>query len=57
MVVKMEGSEDAVEAAMEAGIKAARDRGRYITSKLIARLSEDAEWFASLDATGHHKLR
>ena len=57
MVVKMEGSEDAVEAAMEAGIKAARDCGRYITSKLIARLSEDAEWFARLDATAHDKLR
>lgn len=57
MVVKMEGDEAAVEAAMNAGIRTAKDRGLYITSKLIARLSEDAEWFAHLDATGHDALR
>lgn len=57
MVVKMEGNEGAVESAMQAGIDAAKQRNCYITSKLIARLSEDAEWFAHLDATGHDKLR
>lgn len=57
MVVKMEGTEGAVEAAMQAGIETAKSRGLYITSKLIARLSPEAEWFAHLDATGHDKLR
>lgn len=57
MVVKLEGSEDAVEAAMQAGIRVAKDRGLYITSKLIARLSDEAEWFAHLDATGKDPLR
>ena len=57
MVVKFEGDVAAVEAGMQAGIKEAKDRGLYITSKIISRQSEDMEWFAHLSALGKDKLR
>ena len=57
MVVKCEGSVAAVEAAVEAGIGEAKDRGLYITSRIISRQSEDMEWFAHLSALGKDKLR
>ncbi len=57
MVVKFEGDVAAVEAGMDAGVKEAKDRGLFITSKIISRQSEDMEWFAHLSALGKDKLR
>ena len=57
MAIKVEGSAAAVEAAVAAGKVEAERRGLYITHKIIARQSEQIEWFARLDATGRDKLR
>jgi microcompartment protein CcmL/EutN len=57
MVVKMEGTAAAVEAAMEAGIDEAKKRDLYITSHMIAGQSPEIEWFAHLNALGRDKLR
>ena len=45
------------EAAVEAGKAEAEKRGLYITHKIIARQSEEIEWFAQLSALGKDKLR
>ena len=57
MAVKAEGSAAAVEAAVAAGKAEAEKRDLYITHKVIARQSEDIEWFARLNALGKDKLR
>ena len=57
MAVKVEGSAAAVEAAIAAGRAEAEKRGLYITHKIIARQSEEIEWFARLNALGKDKLR
>ncbi len=57
MAVKVEGTAAAVDAAIAAGKAAAEERGLYITHKVIARQSEDIEWFARLSALGKDKLR
>ncbi len=57
MAVKIEGDVGAVEAAIEAGKAEAEKRNLYITHKVIARQSEDIEWFARLSALGKDKLR
>ena len=57
MVVKFEGDVAAVESGMEAGIAEAKERGLYMTSKIMSRQSEDMEWFAHLSALGKDKLR
>ena len=57
MAVKAEGSAAAVEAAVAAGTAEAEKRDLYITHKVIARQSEDLEWFARLNALGKDKLR
>ncbi len=57
MAIKVEGDAASVEAAIEAGKEEAEKRGLYITHKIIARQSEDIEWFAHLSALGRDKLR
>ncbi len=57
MVVKFMGNAGAVESAMQAGIAEAESRGLYITSKLIAGLDDQVQWFADMTATGRDKLR
>ena len=57
MAIKVEGSAAAVEAAIAAGKEEAEKRELYITHKVIARQSEDIEWFARLNALGKDKLR
>ena len=57
MAVKIEGDAAAVTAAIEAGKREAEKRELYITHKVIARQSEDIEWFARLSALGKDKLR
>ena len=47
----------AVEAAIQAGKAEAEKRELYICHKVIARQSEDIEWFARLSALGKDKLR
>ena len=47
----------AVTAAIEKGKAEAEARELYITHKVIARQSEDIEWFARLSALGKDKLR
>ena len=54
MVVKIEGDVAAVEAATMAGVDEAKKRGMYITHKIIARQSEEIEWFARLNALGRN---
>ena len=57
MAVKIEGSAAAVDAAILVGKAEAEKRELYITHKVIARQSEDIEWFARLSALGKDKLR
>ncbi|MBE6583474.1 MAG: BMC domain-containing protein [Ruminococcaceae bacterium] len=57
MVVKFQGNAGAVQSAMDAGVKEAKRRGLYITSKMIAGLDDQVQWFADLTATGRDKLR
>jgi len=57
MAIKIEGSAAAVNAAIEKGKAEAEARELYITHKVIARQSEDIEWFAKLNALGKDKLR
>ena len=57
MVVKFMGNAAAVQSAHDAGVAEAQRRGLYITSKLIAGLDEQVDWFANLTATGKDKLR
>ena len=61
MAIKVEGSAAAVEAAVQAAVEAgkaeAEKRDLYICHKVIARQSEDIEWFAHLSALGKDKLR
>lgn len=57
MAIKVEGDAAAVEASVAAGKREAEKRGLYITHKVIARQSEDIEWFARLNALGKDKLR
>ena len=57
MAIKAEGSAAAVEAAVAAGKAEAEKRELYITHKVIARQSEEIEWFAHLSALGKDKLR
>ena len=57
MAIKVEGDAAAVEASVAAGRAEAEKRGLYITHKVIARQSEDIEWFARLSALGKDKLR
>lgn len=57
MIVKFEGDAGAVQSALEAGVAEAKQRGLYITSKLNAGFSSEAEWFAHLSALGKDKLR
>ena len=56
MVVKFEGGAAEVAAALEAGKAEAEKRNLYIASRIIARQSEDIEWFARLNALGKDKL-
>jgi microcompartment protein CcmL/EutN len=57
MVVKFMGNAGAVQAAHDAGVAEAERRGLYITSKVIAGLDDQVQWFADLTATGKDKLR
>ena len=57
MAIKVEGSAAAVEAAVVAGKREADARGLYICHRVIARQSDDIEWFAHLSALGRDKLR
>ena len=57
MAIKIEGAASAVESAIVAGKAEAEKRDLYITNKVIARQSEEIEWFAHLSALGKDKLR
>ena len=57
MVVKFQGNAGAVQSALDAGVEEAKQRGLYITSKVIAGLDDQVQWFADLTATGKDKLR
>ena len=57
MVVKFMGDAGAVQSAHDAGVAEAERRGLYITSKVIAGLDDQVQWFADLTATGRDKLR
>ena len=57
MIVKFEGEAGAVRAALEAGVEEAKRRDLFITAKVNAGFSPEAEWFAHLSALGRDKLR
>jgi microcompartment protein CcmL/EutN len=57
MAIKIEGDAAAVEAAIQAGKEEAEKRELYIIHKVIAKQSEEIEWFARLSALGKDKLR
>ena len=57
MVVKFMGNAGAVESALQVGVDEAKRRGLYITSRVIAGLDDQVDWFANLTATGKDKLR
>ena len=57
MIVKFEGTADAVKSALEAGVAEAKKRDLFIVAKVNAGFSEEAEWFSHLSALGKDKLR
>ena len=57
MVVKFMVNAGAVQSALDAGVAEAERRGLYITSKMIAGLDDQVQWFADLTATGKDKFR
>ena len=57
VTVVVEGEVSAVRAALEAGKAEAEKRELYICHKVIARQSDEIEWFARLSALGKDKLR
>ena len=57
MVVKFMGNAGAVQSALDAGVAEAERRGLCITSKMIAGLDDQVQWFADLTATGKDKFR
>ena len=57
VTVVVEGEVSAVTAALQAGVTAASEVGNVKVSEVIARQSEDIEWFARLSALGKDKLR
>ena len=57
MVVKFMGNAGAVQSALDAGVAEAERRGLYITSKIIAGLDDQVQWFADLTAPGKDKFR
>ena len=57
MAVKFTGNAGAVQSAHDAGVAEAKRRGLYITSKVIAGLDEQVDWFANRTAPGKDQLR
>ena len=57
MIVKMEGSVDAVKAAVEAGKAYAQSKELYITSHIIPRPSDGAAAMAHLCSLGRDKIK
>lgn len=57
MTVKFTGSVSAVEAGLAAGIEVAKERNLYVTSKIISRVADGADYMAKLNALGRDKLR
>ena len=57
MTVKFTGTAAAVEAGLQAGVKEAKDRDLYVTSKVISRVAPDTEYMAKINALGRDKLR
>ncbi len=57
MTVKFTGSVSAVEAGLAAGTEAAKQRDLFVTSKIISRVANGAEYMANLNALGRDKLR
>ena len=56
MIVKFEGGVADVEMAVEAGVEAAKKRGLYITSHVIAREEVSTHTLATLSKAGKDRL-
>ena len=56
MIIKFEGSVAAVEAGLDAGVAVAKEKGLYITSRIISRQAEGTEKMAKLNIVGRDKL-
>lgn len=56
MAVKITGDVAAVEQAVEAGVRVAKERGMYVMHHIIARQAEDTEKLAPICAVGHDSM-
>lgn len=56
MCVKVGGDVSAVEQAVEAGVRVAKERGLYVTHHIIAREEDDTKKLSAICATGHDKF-
>ncbi len=56
IVVKINGAVADVEQAVEAGVKAAKQRNLYLTSYIIANEAEDTQKMSKICAVGHDKF-
>lgn len=56
MAVKITGEVAAVEQAVEAGVRTAKDRGLYVTHHIISREAEDTLLLEPISAVGHDSM-
>lgn len=56
MLIKMEGSVSAVEAAVEAGVRAAKQCSGVITHHIIARPDDETKKMVKLSSVGRDRL-
>lgn len=56
MAVKMTGEVSAVEQAVEAGVRVAKERGLYVTHHIISRQADDTKLLAPISAVGHDSM-
>lgn len=56
MVVKINGNISAVEQAVEAGTRVAKEKGQFILSHIIANEADDTKKMAKINAVGHDKF-
>ena len=56
MVVKIQGDVAAVEQAVEAGVRIAKEKGRFILSHIIANEADDTKKMAKINAVGHDRF-
>ena len=56
MLIKINGDVSAVEQAVEAGVRVAKEKGQFILSHIISNEADDTKKISRICAVGHDKL-